>query len=144
MNKDNLRTPINIFEKCVDLFEYGIPYLDTCATNKTQKIPYCKTFISPEYNALNTNWYNPYRLAWCNPPHSQNRLFFLKAIEQAKQKITKTIMLLPLNILANKYFHENKKYCKVEFLEGRIKFLYENGEVSKHPSRNGYCTILIK
>lgn len=67
--------------------------LDVCAIDdKTSKAPH---FITPEQDALKSEWYTPDGGIWCNPPFTQKPQFLTRAAQQAKAWQRNVMVMLP-------------------------------------------------
>lgn len=62
-NKENWETPLELFEKLDQEFNFTI---DVCADSNNNK---CKRYYSKEQNGLLKDWTN--EVVWCNPPYGR-------------------------------------------------------------------------
>lgn len=132
-----------------------IPLLDVCATKNSSK---CYWWIDRKLDALNVDWIiRPYGcywkrdfsmytgsrrhvIVWCNPPHSKNKEFVLKAQEQWEKFGITILMIVPANSICAKYFDPIENNVVYKRISGRPTFL-ENGRKSKFNARNSYMTV---
>lgn len=75
-------------------FLVGEPFaLDVCAQDAwAAKAP---TYISPEQDALKTDWATIDGAIWCNPPFTRKPEFLTRAYEQSKKWRRSVIVMLP-------------------------------------------------
>ena len=108
-------TPQDFFNELNKEFNFN---LDPCATDDNHK---CKKYFTKADNGLLQKWggYN----VFVNPPYGRAiGAWVEKAYNEAKQKNTLVVMLLPARV-DTKWFH-NFIYHKAEirFIKGRLKF----------------------
>lgn len=72
----------------------GQPFvLDACATDAaTAK---AREFITPEQDALKTDWLSGNGAVWCNPPFTRKPEFLMRALEQAKRWGRLVVVMIP-------------------------------------------------
>jgi phage N-6-adenine-methyltransferase len=132
---DKYETPPELFLNLCE--QYGIsPELDVCAEEENKK---CERYYTEYENGLLQPWSFD---AWCNPPHSQNKAFVIKAFGEWRKNNINIMMILPTNTMSSKYFEECiEGSAEYHPIFGRIKFLID-GSVSKFPSRNAYICVV--
>ena len=128
-NSDEWGTPVSLFiGACV---EFNVtPYLDVCATFQNTK---CPRFFNKEFNALEQDWSEDF---FMNPPFSKAKFWIQKAFEEHRKFNVNGIAVLAART-DTKAWHEyilNIPNCEVIFVQGRVKYLMEDGRPSKFPS----------
>ena len=134
---DEWETPQELYDHLCEKYTV-FPQLDVCATLENRK---CGDYYFEDRcgGGLVCNWKKD---VWCNPPHSKNEEFVIKAYEEWSKHNINIMMILPANSMCTNYaehliqpyaeYHPiNRKFCK---------FLY-NGKV-KDSSRNGYFVVI--
>lgn len=132
---DLFRTPDFIFNQLNNIYKFD---LDVACTSLDKK---CTNGICFDLgqNALQMDWRGN---IFCNPPFSMKSEFILKAINEVESRRANiVVMLLPLNSISNKIYHE-KVFGKYEYevLKGRISFLDLENKPVKY---NDTGTIII-
>ena len=128
-NSDEWGTPVNLFlGACI---EFNItPYLDVCATFRNTK---CPRFFNKEFDGLKQDWSEDF---FMNPPFSKAKFWIQKAFEEHRKFNVNGIAVLAART-DTKAWHEyilNIQNCEVIFVQGRVKYLMEDGRPSKFPS----------
>ena len=119
------RTPPEIFKRLHDIFNFTV---DAAADAGNALLPRFWT------DALNEDW-SPERV-FCNPPFAQAKQFLKKAATADR-----ALMILPLNCLTAKYYHDVGGADFVCIPQGRINFVNKSGQ---HTSRMmlGTCFLI--
>ena len=130
---DNFQTPDYIFEQLDMIFNFT---LDAAANTKNTKCGYYLT------DALDANCDWGYERVFCNPPFSQKAEFIRKADEEINKYTPIVVMILPLNCMDTKAWHEyiENKY-HYEILKGRIAFI--DPETGKAQKGNNSGTVIV-
>jgi phage N-6-adenine-methyltransferase len=124
-NKDDWGTPPDFYYKlCLQLQASGgkIPDVDVCATEDNTKAP---LFITPEMDALTTDWdiLGPGTVCFMNPPYSRVKEFCAKAVEQAETRNCIVIGLVAARPDTDWWWDWALEAKRIIFLHGRIKFI---------------------
>lgn len=124
--------------------QFGLNFdLDAAAKDYNAKYDY---FLN---DALHQEWTrsNGYKVdVWCNPPHSLNEEFIIRADAQHKKHNINICMIVPTNCQSMPTWHkliESETILITENhpIKGRPKF-FKNGRKTKFPSRNAYRVII--
>lgn len=111
-------TPLPLFKLLDNEFHFT---LDACAQPFNAK---CKKFFSPKVDGLTKSW-NGETVFCCPPSGARNfRLWTKKAFDEAKQRNTTVVMLLPVST-DSKWFWDNiylQNGVTIRFLKERVKF----------------------
>lgn len=137
---EDFRTPDEFFNGVQDLV--GKFDLDVCASIENTK---CENFYNRRDNGLIRFW-NANNI-WCNPPYSNPKKWFEKAIRELDENRCKKVVFLIHLDTSTKYFHEYilERASEIYFVKGRLHFEgpHTNGP-SPRPSvvvvltRNGF------
>lgn len=128
---DNFQTPDYIYEQLNNIFHFT---LDVAATDKDTK---CEFYLP---DALIYDWGD--NRCFCNPPFSKKIEFIKRAVEQVHKNTPIVVMILPLNCMDTKVWHEyiEGKY-HYEILKGRISFI---NPITKLPRKgNNSGTVIV-
>ena len=141
---DEWETPQELYDHLCDKYELK-PNLDVACTWENSKcVAGCHWDL--ETDGLECDWalseFKNESIVWCNPPHSLNEEFVIKAYGEWSKHNINIMMILPANSMCTNYaehliqpyaeYHPiNRKFCK---------FLYK-GE-KKDSSRNGYFVVI--
>lgn len=94
----------------------------------TQELAVCKTFVTPEMDALGQKYGNwaaalsqPGRWGWLNPPFGESTRWVKHAAEQAF-KGARLILLLQAAVGSNYFAEHIYGRAEVRFLQGRLTF----------------------
>jgi len=121
--RDDWETPEYLFKMLHEDYHFT---LDPCASAENAK---CRKYYTKEQDGLLQDWTG--ETVFCNPPYSRKRkdnpgqeAWIRKCAEEARKPGTIVVALLPART-DTKAFHRYiyKKAKKVEFLQGRIKFV---------------------
>ena len=128
-NSDEWGTPVNLFlGACV---EFNVtPYLDVCATFRNTK---CPRFFNKEFDGLKQDWSEDF---FMNPPFSKAKFWIQKAFEEHRKFNVNGIAVLAART-DTKAWHQyilGIPNCEVIFVQGRVKYLMEDGKPSFNPS----------
>lgn len=94
----------------------------------------CKNYFTVKDNALKKSW-NGLGNIFCNPPHAPTIQtdFVNKAYYESLQKDSKVIcMLIPARTDTLRWHNFILKKASVYFVQGRIRFYYDNKESEDH------------
>ncbi|MDM0612466.1 DNA N-6-adenine-methyltransferase [Clostridium perfringens] len=113
--KQDWETPLNLFEKLNEIFNFN---LDVCAIPETEK---CKKYFTPEIDGLSQEWYGT---CWMNPPYNRYQVNWIKkASEEVIKHNSIVVCLIPARpdtkVWHNIIFKNADTIC---FLKGRLKF----------------------
>lgn len=112
-NSDNWETPLDLFERLDQEFNFD---LDVCANSLNKK---CDKYYTLEENGLIQEWKGN---IWCNPPYGRNIVKWVKKAYESSLNGNLVVMLLPART-DTKWFHDyiyNKS--EIRFIKGRLKF----------------------
>lgn len=112
-NSDNWETPLDLFERLDQEFNFD---LDVCANSLNKK---CDKYYTLEENGLIQEWKGN---IWCNPPYGRNIGKWVKKAYESSLTGNLVVMLLPART-DTKWFHDyiyNKS--EIRFIKGRLKF----------------------
>ena len=136
---DIRQTPPEVFDPLNETYGFVV---DLAALASTRRV---ELYLGPDQphedyqDALTVPWAEWFGdgPGWCNPPYSRGMQgqFIAKASREAKKGFV-TVMLLPARPDTTAFHHyiwDRKEQCPrpgvtVDFLEGRIQFLDENGK----------------
>ena len=91
--------------------------LDACATAQNAK---CPNYITPEQNALETDWLG---IVWCNPPYGRNIQSWIVHGWVASQVGNATVVILIPSRTDTHYWHEYVMHAaEIRFVRGRLRF----------------------
>lgn len=111
---DDWPTPKDFFDKLNDIYCFT---LDPCSTHENAK---CEKHFTVEDDGLSKSWAG--ETVFCNPPYGkQIGLWVKKAYEEAKNKNTTCVMLLPART-DTAWFHDYCVHGEITFIRGRLKF----------------------
>ena len=116
-------TPQDFFDELDAEFVFA---LDAAATDKSAK---CNRYFTPEDDGLKQPWDVPSGYAvFCNPPYGRQIGQWVEKAYNESMRTGGTIVLLIPARTDTKYFHRYI-YGKAEirFIEGRLKFIDEDG-----------------
>ena len=119
--------------------QYNLRFLlDAAARSYNTK---CQLFLE---DALHQEWL--LGDVWCNPPHSLNEEFIIRADAQHKKHNINICMIVPANCQSMPTWHkliesETQIITENHPIKGRPKF-FKNGRKTKFPSRNAYRVII--
>ena len=91
-----------------------------------------KNYDTIETNGLTRDW-TQFKNIWINPPFTMKNEFLIKAIETYKKAKNNIFILLPIQYLTTKKFHELNCHYKVFIPKGRINFESGAGKKGKSP-----------
>ena len=133
---DNFRTPDYIFNQLNKIFYFN---LDIAANEEDRK---CYYYLP---NALNDNIIWGYHRCFCNPPFSKKAQFIKKAHEEVQKGTPIVVMILPLNCMDTKVWHEyiEGRY-HYEILKGRISFINPNTKQPQKGNNSGTVIVYFK
>lgn len=112
-NSDNWETPLDLFERLDQEFNFD---LDVCANSLNKK---CDKYYTLEENGLIQEWKGN---IWCNPPYGRNIGKWVKKAYESSLSGNLVVMLLPART-DTRWFHDyiyNKS--EIRFIKGRLKF----------------------
>ena len=135
-NDNEYYTPKEIV-KMFGSFDY-----DPATTSEKAKEIGINNFDTVETDGLKSDW-TKYQRIWINPPFTLKHLFLLKAVESIKQVKNEIYILLPIEMLTTKRFHNimNDMGGIVYLPNGRIKFESGTGRQTKSPA---FGSIILK
>ena len=119
-------TPFELFSRYNDKYNFSI---DVCAHVRNTK---CKRYWDISDDGLTQNWEQ--EVCWMNPPYGREiGKWIEKAYTSTRYHNSVVVGLLPART-DTRWFHNYiwPRKAKVEFLQGRVKFL-EDGE-QRHPA----------
>ncbi len=121
---DNWRTPTDLYDELDKEFDFDF---DPCPLNST-------------FDGLKIDWR---KRCFVNPPYSKVKEFLIKAHEEIKKGNTEVAVFLTFANTDTKFFH-NYIYGKAEirFIEGRLKFMDEEGNTKNSAMRPSMIAIL--
>ncbi|MEO9276947.1 MAG: DNA N-6-adenine-methyltransferase [Nitrososphaera sp.] len=123
--QDEYGTPTEIFEQACRDFHVQ-PRLDVCATEKNTK---CPLFYTKYNDALSEDWQYDF---FMNPPYSRVAEFIKYAYEQHK-KCNVNALILTYAKTDTVWWHEYiEGKAEIHFIQGRLKFLDQNGTITKN------------
>ena len=129
---DEWGTPTGLYRKA--LFDFDIiPEIDVAAREDFRR---CESYFDKKTNGLKQEWDKPW---FCNPPYSNVKAWVKKATEEF-EKYKAPGLLLTFAKTDTKFFHNylyKKKNIRLEFIQGRIKFLDSKNNPSKYPAPYG-------
>lgn len=101
----------------------GMPFaLDAAASDATAAK--ARTFITPEQDALKTEWLAGHGAVWCNPPFTRKPAFLMRALEQAKRWQRLVLVMIPYEPCTQWWRrHVSGKATAVFMPDGRYSFL---------------------
>lgn len=121
--KADYETPNWLFEWLNYEFNFD---LDCAATSNNTK---CKHFISPEQDALKTEWHNfldkmKNPTCWLNPPYSRKiSLWMAKAYRESKRGCRAVVCLIPVST-GTIWWHDYVLLAdEIRFITGRVNFI---------------------
>ena len=144
LDEDSYETDPKLFERFK--IQYHLNFqLDAAANYSNTK---CHYFLG---DALHQEWtlgdHAPeYVDVWCNPPHSLNEEFIIRADAQHKKHNINICMIVPANCQSMPTWHkliesEIQIITENHPIRGRPTFL-KNNRKTKFPSRNAYRVII--
>ena len=99
-----------------------------------------KNYDTIESDGLTKDW-TKYKNIWINPPFTIKHKFLEKAVETYNKVHNNIYILVPIEFLTTKRFHNLKCKCKLFIPNGRIKFESGLGKQSKSPA---FGSIVLK
>lgn len=133
---DEWETPPELFKRLSD--QYDMNFTLDVATNDDYNNSLCDESLT---RAFDQEWLTDGDI-WCNPPHSQNREFVVRANDQWKKHNINILMLLPSRATHSRYAQKYiKPYAEVHPIYGRIRFL-RDGKLSENTSLNAYDVVI--
>jgi len=125
---DNWETPKELLNYIRKKYFSGMPFFDPCPLNHT-------------FDGLIINWK---KRNFINPPYNRKdkEAFILKAFNEYK-KDKECIMLLPVSTSTRIFHNIILKYCNIEFLKGRVKFIGINSKGIKVNNKCGMHDSMI-
>ena len=135
---DYFETPDYIFNQLNEIFNFN---MDVACNEHNTKVKDC--FITESENSLLTDW-GKHR-CFCNPPFSKKAEFIKKADKEIKNGCPICVMILPLNCMDTKVWHEviENKY-HYEVLKGRIAFIDPSTKLSRKGNNSGTVIVYFK
>lgn len=141
-DEDSYETDPKLIKKLES--QYGLDFRLDAAAKDYNSV--CSTYLS---DALHQEWTHPIQGqvdVWCNPPHSLNDKFIMRAANQHKKHNINICMIVPTNCQSMPIWHkliENELEIITENhpLLKRPKF-FKRGRSTKHSSRNAYRAIV--
>lgn len=114
-NRDNWETPQKLFDELNKEFNFTI---DAAADAENHK---CERYYTKEENGLEKSWKG--ERVFLNPPYGRELpKWAKKAAEEAKDKSTIIVMLIPART-DTQWFHDYiYKKAEIRFIKGRLKF----------------------
>lgn len=135
-NSQNWSTPNDFFDNINRSFGFSFE-TDLAASAENTK---CRNYFTKEDNSLTRRWptdcWN-----WLNPPYGRELPFWCEKVQRENEYfLVKTVMLVPART-DTQWFHQHvmNKAEAIYFVEGRIKFIDEFGQVGKQP---GFPSII--
>lgn len=124
--RNNWETPQKLFDELNKEFNFTI---DAAADAENRK---CERYYTKQENALEKSWKN--ERVFLNPPYGRELPKWVKkAAEEAKNKNTIIVMLIPART-DTKWFHDYiYKKAEIRFIKGRLKF-GDGGKDAPFPS----------
>ena len=118
--------------------------LDACATGQNAQ---CERHITPEQNALTTEWIEcmpPTRTGqavWMNPPWSRGiGAFVQRAYEQSRRHRLVVVCLLPASTDTRWWHDYVMRASEIRLIKGRLHFIRDGGHTG--PATKG-CAIVV-
>jgi len=127
--RDDWGTPPEFFSRLNQKFS-----LDACASDWNAK---CEDYYSLERGqcGLSLPWKS---WTWCNPPYSQIKLWYAKALSEARDFGNSSVVLTFARTDTVAFHQYAKRATKMIFLQGRIRFIdpatREPGHAAPAPS----------
>jgi site-specific DNA-methyltransferase (adenine-specific) len=114
-NRDNWETPQKLFDELNKEFNFTI---DAAADKENHK---CERYYTREENGLEKSWKG--ERVFLNPPYGRELPKWVKkAADEAKDKSTIIVMLIPART-DTQWFHDYiYKKAEIRFIKGRLKF----------------------
>lgn len=124
--RNNWETPQKLFDELNKEFNFTI---DAAADAENRK---CERYYTKQENAPEKSWKN--ERVFLNPPYGRELPKWVKkAAEEAKNKNTIIVMLIPART-DTKWFHDYiYKKAEIRFIKGRLKF-GDGGKDAPFPS----------
>ena len=122
LGRDDWMTPAAVFKP---LHRHFMFTGDACATDeKAARVP---TFISPELDALHTDWRVLGDRVWCNPPYGRAIAdWFARVEDQVAHGSTRAAVMLTFANTDTRYWERHvasSRFChQVVFLRPRVRF----------------------
>jgi len=125
--QDEYGTPNDKLDQAVNQYKI-LPVLDVCSNGPNAK---CVGYFTKEMDALSQEWDLDF---FMNPPYSKVDKFMKYAYEQHK-KHNVNGLILTYSKTDTRWWHEFvEEKAEVHFIKGRIKFMDEHGNPTKHPA----------
>ncbi len=122
--KDNWATPSQFFDQVNSRYRFQ---LDACAEDWNAK---CAQYYSEIDNGLIMPWKT---WTWCNPPYSQIRNWYAKAV--LEMGWGNSSVLLTFARTDTKAFHDYAlKASEIIFIQGRLRFVSPDTRKVEHPA----------
>jgi site-specific DNA-methyltransferase (adenine-specific) len=114
-NRDSWETPQKLFDELNKEFNFTI---DAAADKENHK---CERYYTRKENGLEKNWKG--ERVFLNPPYGRELPKWVKkAADEAKDKSTIIVMLIPART-DTQWFHDYiYKKAEIRFIKGRLKF----------------------
>ena len=114
-NRDNWETPQKLFDELNKEFNFTI---DAAADKENHK---CERYYTRKENGLEKSWKG--ERVFLNPPYGRELPKWVKkAADEAKDKSTIIVMLIPART-DTQWFHDYiYKKAEIRFIKGRLKF----------------------
>jgi len=122
--KDNWATPDKFFQTLNLKYQFQ---LDACAENWSAK---CLQYYTEADNGLIMPWKT---WTWCNPPYSQIRQWYEKAVNE--MHLGNSSVLLTFARTDTQAFHDFAlQASEIIFLQGRLRFVSPDTRKQEHPA----------
>ena len=134
---DEYGTPNAILRKA--MLDYDIlPFIDVCATQLNAKFG---MYLTKKQNALIEEWNLDF---FMNPPYSEIYQWMERAYQQHLIYKVKALILVYAKT-DTKWWHDFvESKAEIHFIKGRIKFLDENNNPTKHSAPYPSCWVIYR
>jgi phage N-6-adenine-methyltransferase len=135
---EDFRTPQNFFDGVNDL--EGPFDLDVCRSAANTK---CDAYIDRKQNSLLRDWFGS---VWCNPPYSDPKKWFEKAIRELDEnRCSKVTFLVHLDT-STRWFHDYvlERAAAIYFVKGRLKFSGPHSDPKQSSPRASVVVVMTK
>ena len=115
------QTPNSLYQHLYQEFGFD---LDAAANELNAKHP---NYISPEEDALSTDWSLRGKNVWLNPPYGRNvKQWMKKAYEESLKGICVVVLIFART--DTDWWHKYaRKAAEIRMVKGRVKFIREDG-----------------
>lgn len=135
--QDEYGTPFDKFKQAIA--DYHIyPGLDVCSNEANKKARNCYT---KEQDALTKEWREDF---FMNPPYSKIADFMRYAYKQ-HLRYNVNALILTYSKTDTRWWHDVVEgKAEIHFIKGRLKFMDEFGNPTKHPAPYPSCWIIYR